>query len=145
MRISFKRLEQGSDDPSLGIGYLYEDKEILSRRLHDHLLPEMDKLLERIVPSTADVTVSCSKWEWYQAIDLFLMEKQGKEETRMQRADIEGLKCWRNTPRRIEDVSDRALEDALVVGGRLKGFWVHVAIDEVHLEDVHCKYYFCLK
>ncbi|KFY93212.1 hypothetical protein V500_03825 [Pseudogymnoascus sp. VKM F-4518 (FW-2643)] len=134
LRISFQKLVYDEEDYSLGIVYPYEDKKILSHRLHDHLLPEIDKLLQRIVPPTTDVTVTCSKWAWYLEIDLFLMEKQGKEETRMQRADIEGLKCWRNTPRRIERVSDRALEDAQGVEGQRTGFWIHVCIDEVHLD-----------
>ncbi|KFZ16517.1 hypothetical protein V502_05059 [Pseudogymnoascus sp. VKM F-4520 (FW-2644)] len=134
LRISFQKLVYDEEDYSLGIVYPYEDKKILSHRLHDHLLPAIDELLQRIVPPTTDVTVTCSKWAWYLEIDLFLMEKQGKEETRMQRADIEGLKCWRNTPRRIERVSDRALEDAQGVEGRRTGFWIHVCIDEVHLD-----------
>lgn len=133
LRISFQKLVYDEEDYSLGIVYPYEDKKILSHRLHDHLLPEMDKLLQRIVPPTTDVTVTCSKWDWYLEIDLFLMEKQGKEETRMQRADIGGLKCWRNTPRRFEGVSDRALEDALGVEERRTGFWIHVCIGEVRL------------
>ena len=135
LRISFQRLVDGEEDYSLGIVYPYENKELLSHRLHDHLFPTIDTLLQKIVPPTTDVTVTCSKWDWYLEIDLFLMEKQGKEETRMQRADIEGLKCWRNTPQIIEDVvSDRALENALGVEGQRTGFWIHVCIDEVHLD-----------
>lgn len=133
LRISFRRLVYGEEDYTLGIAYPYEDEATLSHRLHDHFLPEVDNLLERTVPPTTDVTVSCSKYAWYTATDMYLMEKQGKEETRMQRADIEGLKCWRNTPRKIKDVFDRALEDALGGEGRRKGFWIHICIEEVHL------------
>jgi hypothetical protein len=50
------------------------------------------------------------------------MEKQGKEKTRVQRADIEGLKCWRNTPQRREDAADRQLEYALGAERQRKGF-----------------------
>jgi hypothetical protein len=103
----------------------------------------MDKLLERIVPPTTDVTVSCS-WEWYSAIDVVLRVKQGKEETRMQRADLGGLKCWRNTPRRVWDLSGRALEDAQGVEGRRKGFWIHVAVEDMHRNNTG-KYHPCLK
>ncbi|OBT61190.1 hypothetical protein VE03_08689 [Pseudogymnoascus sp. 23342-1-I1] len=117
----------------LGIVWPYEDK-VVSDRLHNHFFPQVDRLLERTVPPTTDVTVTCSKYDWYVETDMFLLEKQGKEETRMQRADIEGLKCWRNTPRQVEDVSDRALENALGVEGRRKGFWVHICIGEVHLD-----------
>jgi hypothetical protein len=50
------------------------------------------------------------------------MEAQGKEKTRMQRADIEGLNCWRNIPQRREDASDRQLENALGAERQRKGF-----------------------
>ncbi|OBT82462.1 hypothetical protein VE02_08788 [Pseudogymnoascus sp. 03VT05] len=72
-------------------------------------------------------------WDWYKAADLYLMEKQGKEETRMQQAEVEGLKCWRNTPRRTENISDSVLEDASGVEGRRKGFWVHICVYDVKL------------
>jgi hypothetical protein len=127
LRISFKRLTYGEIDNALGIVWPYKSKEILSHRLHDHFLPELDRLLERIVLPSTDVTVTCSKWDWYVAIDLFLMKKQGKEGTKLQRADIEGLKCWRSTPRRIEDASG--------VEGRRKGFWIHMCLEGVNLDD----------
>ncbi|OBT92884.1 hypothetical protein VE01_08935 [Pseudogymnoascus verrucosus] len=80
---------------------------------------------------------SMNPWDWYVAIDCFLMEKQGKEETRMHRADVEGLKCWRNTPGRIEDVSDGVLDSG--VEGRRKGFWIHICIYDVELDK--CRNY----
>ncbi|KFX96544.1 hypothetical protein V490_03297 [Pseudogymnoascus sp. VKM F-3557] len=131
LRISFPTPTVNQEDWALGLVWPYADEEIFSHRLHDSLLPEMDKLLERIVPPTTDVTMSCS-WEWYAAIDVVLRAKQGNEETRMQRADLGGLKCWRNTPWRVGDVSGRALEDAQGVEGRRKGFWIHVAVEDMH-------------
>ncbi|KFX93072.1 hypothetical protein O988_07011 [Pseudogymnoascus sp. VKM F-3808] len=131
LRISFPTPTVNQEDWALGLVWPYADEDIFSRRLHDSLLPEMDRLLERIVPPTTDVTMSCS-WEWYSAIDVVLRAKQGKEETRMQRADLGGLKCWRNTPRRVGDLSSRALEDAQGVEGRRKGFWIHVAVEDMH-------------
>lgn len=150
LRISFKRQVNDDEDYTLGITLPCRHKILLDHGVHNFFLPEVDKLLERMVPHTTDVTITCPKWRWYEAIDLVLLEKQGKEETRMQRADIEGLKCWRNTPPRtnmppsIWDVSDRALEDAAGVEGRRKGFWVHVGIEEVRLTE-DGKFYLQLK
>ncbi|OBT58408.1 hypothetical protein VE04_00775 [Pseudogymnoascus sp. 24MN13] len=96
-------------------------------------LPLYSRGLEIMIGvSVAGLVLAGVQWDWYVAIDCFLMEKQGKEETRMHRADVEGLKCWRNTPGRIEDVSDGVLDSG--VEGRRKGFWIHICIYDVELD-----------
>ncbi|KFY09086.1 hypothetical protein V492_05645 [Pseudogymnoascus sp. VKM F-4246] len=136
LRICFQTLVFDEEDFALGITWPYIDSGIVSQRLHNSFFPAMDRLLERAVPPTTDVTVTCSKWDWYLETDYYLMEKQGREETRMQSADIAGLKCWRNTPaRKVSGISDAVVEDALGVERQRKGFWVHICIDDVHLRN----------
>ncbi|KAH6889136.1 hypothetical protein B0T10DRAFT_47503 [Thelonectria olida] len=125
LRISFKRLVYGAVDESTGLSWPYDSKALLAEKLHNHTLPMIDRLLERIVPPTTDVTVSCSKWDWYEAIDMRLIEEQGVEKTRPQRADIEGLKCWREVPRKEDQESDNPR----------RGYWIHMPIEDVHLDQ----------
>lgn len=139
LRISFATLTYNEKDCTLGIVWPYHDKRSLSHRLRNHFLPTIDRILERAVPPTADVTVSCSKWDWYQEIDHVLMETQGAEETMMQHAGIEEFRCWRNTPQKVENLSDRALEDAIGAEERRKGFWIHACIEGGDYES-QCKY-----
>ncbi|KFY34296.1 hypothetical protein V494_06894 [Pseudogymnoascus sp. VKM F-4513 (FW-928)] len=134
LRISFARLIYNEKDYTLGIEWPYRNKSILSHRLRNHFLPTIDRILERAVPPTTDVTVSCSKWDWYQEIDHVLMETQGVEETRMQHAGIKEFRCWRNTPQEVENLSDSALEDAIGAEERRKGFWIHAYIEEEDYE-----------
>lgn len=139
LRISFATLRYGEVDHTLGTVWPYHDKRSLGLRLRNHFLPIIDRILERAVPPTADVTVSCSKWDWYQEIDYVLMETQGAEETRMQHAGIKEFRCWRNTPQKVENLSDRALEDAIGAEERRRGFWIHACIEGGDYES-QCKY-----
>jgi hypothetical protein len=126
-------------DHAVGLVWPYEDKNLLSERLHQRLYPEIDDMLSRIVPPTTDVLVTCPKWAYYELTDLYLVEKQGKERTKLQRADIEGLKCWRETPRK----NGGPVDDRTVEGGRCtepvrEGFWVHVPVGDARI-DYGCK------
>ena len=94
----------------------------------------MDDLIHRIAPARADVTVSCAKWDWYELIDLALLESQGKEATRMQRADIEGLRCWRIIPIRRSTVSDD-VEAGLPSAQSREGYWIHIPIGDVRFDN----------
>ncbi|KFY44973.1 hypothetical protein V494_01226 [Pseudogymnoascus sp. VKM F-4513 (FW-928)] len=141
LRICFQTLVFDEEDFALGISWPYIDSGLVSQRLHNSFFPAMDRLLERAVPPTTDVTVTCSKWDWYVETDYYLMERQGREETRMQSADIAGLKCWRNTPeRKVSGVADAIVEDARGVERQRKGFWVHICIDDVHLRNDQNEY-----
>ncbi|CAM1502359.1 Fc.00g043430.m01.CDS01 [Cosmosporella sp. VM-42] len=145
LRICFKRLTYGRVDHATDLVWPYPRLE-LADRLHNRLLPTVDCLLERIVPPSTDVTLSCAKWDWYELIDLHLVEKQGKERTKPQRADIEGLKCWREVPRTTSGLSigigattstlpsSAAIEEAQPKNLR-EGYWIHMCIEDVHLES----------
>lgn len=129
LRICFKRLVYGAVDEATGLVWPYESKALLADTLCNHTLPTIDRLLERMVPPTTDVTVSCSKWDWYEAMDLKLVESQGVEKTKPQRADIEGLKCWREMPRK--DGEESAEETDIP----RRGYWLHMPIEDVHLDQ----------
>ncbi|KAH7163588.1 hypothetical protein B0J13DRAFT_538866 [Dactylonectria estremocensis] len=143
LRITFKRLTYGETDETVGLIWPYTSKTLLADKLHNHLLPTIDRLLDRIVPPSTEVTISCSKWDWYEQIDLALVEKQGKEITKPERADIEGLRCWREIPRSQQNLNATTLtagspdgiqEGGSEVEGLRKGYWIHMPIDEVHLD-----------
>lgn len=68
----------GGDDFTLNITWPYYDKSVLTDRMNSRFLPEVDEFLEKAVPYTTDVTVSCANWDMYAAIDLFLMQNQGR-------------------------------------------------------------------
>ncbi|KPM40350.1 hypothetical protein AK830_g6256 [Neonectria ditissima] len=144
LRITFKRLVYGEIDEATGLVWPYESKAQLADKLHNHLLPTIDRLLDRIVPPSTNVIISCSKWDWYEMIDLTLIEKQGEEKTKPQRADIEGLKCWREIPREESGPSgtiapgtapDEAHIGGCEANGLRKGYWIHMPIDDVHLDQ----------
>ena len=146
LRIDFIYLTYGEMDHAVGLVWPYEDKNLLSKRLHQRLYPEIDDMLSRIVPPTTDVLVTCPKWAYYELTDLYLVEKQGRERTKLQRADIEGLKCWRETPKK----NGRLLDDRTVEGGTCtepvrEGFWVHIPPRDAQI-DYGCKWtiYPCL-
>ncbi|UNI17758.1 hypothetical protein JDV02_004078 [Purpureocillium takamizusanense] len=133
LRISFHTLAYGEVDEATGLEWPYESAEVLSRALHERLFPEIDGLLERIAPPSAEVLVSCSKWEWYEVIDLYLLERQGEAKTRLQRADIEGLKCWRETPKATSDDAD--VESLERPATRRDGYWIHMCFEDVKLDS----------
>ncbi|CAG9936313.1 unnamed protein product [Clonostachys rosea f. rosea IK726] len=131
LRITFASLTWGELDAATGLNWPYRSKDTLASRLETRLFPDIDALLDRIVPPSTDVTISCPKWIWYEVTDLALVEKQGKEATRPQRADIEGLKCWRKTPSTATG-GDKGLEEASGSPFRA-GFWIHIPVEDVNL------------
>jgi hypothetical protein len=142
LRISLKRLVYGTVDEATGLVWPYDSKALLAEKLHNHTLPTIDRLLERIVPPTTEVTLSCSKWDWYDVIDMRLIEEQGVEKTKPQRADLEGLRCWREVPTKEGDRDIKAADQESEIPRR--GYWIHVPIEDVHLDQggkllrVHC-------
>ncbi|KAJ6441330.1 cyanamide hydratase [Purpureocillium lavendulum] len=133
LRLTFKYLVYGEIDEATGLEWPYEDQAALSRALHERLFPEIDDLLERIAPPTAHVVVSCCKWDWYELTDLYLLEKQGEAKTRLQRADVEGLKCWRETPpRKASSIVDMNNSRHSVT--RREGYWIHSSFEDVQLD-----------
>ncbi|CAH0058056.1 unnamed protein product [Clonostachys solani] len=101
-----------------------EIKDILINRL----FPMIDNLLDRIVPNTADVIISCPSWRWHSAIDLVIIEAQGEQVSRPQHAEIGGIKFWRQSASReatLETRNDRSLEEAAEPSERISGFWIH--------------------
>ncbi|KYK53974.1 hypothetical protein DCS_05923 [Drechmeria coniospora] len=112
------------------IGY----KAGLARSLRDQVFPEMDALLERAVRPTAEVTLSCPDWPWYDVIEARLVEEQGRDRTKPQQADIGGLKCWMETPKSAPDVSDGDVESAQGNGGPRQGYWIHAPMRMVKFE-----------
>lgn len=134
LRIAFKRLVIHEVDYATNMVWPYDSKRLLSERLHNYFLPQMDSLVNRIAPATAEVTVSCAKWDWYELIDLHLLEKQGKDATKMQRAEVEGLKCWRVIPIRRSIVSNDP-EVAVPHPESREGYWIHIPIGDVRFDN----------
>ncbi|TWU76000.1 hypothetical protein ED733_007080 [Metarhizium rileyi] len=130
LRISFARMVIHEVDPVTNIVWPYDNKRLLSERLHTSFLPQIDDLIDRIAPLTTEVTISCAKWDWYDLIDLALLESQGKKATRMQRADIEGLRCWRMIPIR-RSISSEDSEPGLSSALGREGYWIHIPIGDM--------------
>ena len=81
--------------------------------------------------------VTCPVWDWFVVLDLKLLEEQGAEVTRMQRADVEGLKFWRKTPRGGGKMDEIRGEEGEGSGdGRRKrdGYWIHVELKDTQLD-----------
>lgn len=74
---------------------LWADKPFTLRRLHDAFYPLIDELLDRIAPAGTEVTLTLSDWDLYELIDMDLVVKQGRVNTKLQRSEYGGLKCWR--------------------------------------------------
>ena len=133
-------------DHAVNLSRNEENRTALSKQLHQYTLPAIDEVLDRIAPPSAEVTFSCRNWAWYVEIDLALVESQGKETTRPQRSEMEGLKCWRVTPspeageKENSDTSDRALEEGTENRStRREGYWIHIPVQQIKLHQ-HSKY-----
>ncbi|VUC21464.1 unnamed protein product [Clonostachys rosea] len=98
--------------------------------LIDFILPMLDKFIERSVPPTTDVTVSCLSWDWYRAIDLRLVDAQGEAQSRPQKADIGGLKILRLIPK-PETNSSETGGDSSTQHTIREGIWIHAAQRDV--------------
>ncbi|VUC35378.1 unnamed protein product [Clonostachys rosea] len=95
-------------------------------RLLTFTLPSIDDLVNRIVSPTTDVTVTFREWMFYSLMDLKLAEVQGLEETRLQRADIGGLKFWRKTPH--SGLEQQTSDGNGSSTNKLReGYWVHIS------------------
>lgn len=136
LRISFKRLTYGDMDPITGLTWPYKDEQSLTNELRNRFLPQIDGLLDRIVPPSTDVMISLREWSWYEHLDLWLMGIQGKEKTKPQRADIEGLKCWREIPKQANTGErDIGVQTTPTTEKRLReGYWIHIPIAVTHLD-----------
>lgn len=128
---------------ALGLPFNERDRSKTAIQLHEYTLPAVDKLMDRIAPAEAEVTLSCPSWEWYHNIDLKLVEIQGLEQTRLCRSEMEGLKCWRIVPRGDGDNKTAAATESNVTPANLEegsarpklreGYWVHIPVYEVSL------------
>ncbi|GAO17658.1 hypothetical protein UVI_02002190 [Ustilaginoidea virens] len=134
LRISFHRFAMNNIDDATDMMLPYDNKQLLSERLHENLLPQVDELVHRIAPPAAEVTLSCARWDWYELMDLALLQKQGKEATSMQRADIDGLRCWRTMPSRTAE-APADVEAAAQPCSPRAGYWIHVPIGHVRLDN----------
>jgi hypothetical protein len=132
--IAFKTLVHGDLEGATNLVWPYSSEKELANKLHNSLYPTIDKLLERMVPPSTDVTISCPKWDWYKQTNAILVEKQGFEATKSQRAELEGLKCWRITPALLNNTSYGTMTgDAASSKPIRQGFWVHIKREDVHL------------
>jgi hypothetical protein len=148
LRISFAGLCSRHDDVdhAVKLPRTEDNRTNLSRQLHQYTLPAIDKVLDRIAPPSADVTLSCRNWAWYIEIDLLLVESQGKEKTKPQRSEMEGLKCWRVLPtsKPADKEADGALDRDLEIGTegktpRREGYWIHIPVQQIKLHQ-HSEY-----
>ncbi|KAK7214165.1 hypothetical protein V2G26_021343 [Clonostachys chloroleuca] len=103
----------------------------LADTLNHFIFPMLDKFIERTVPPTTNVTVSCLSWNWYQAIDLRLVDVQGEVQSRPQRADIGGLKIFRLIPK-AETNNLEAGGESLTHSVSREGIWIHVTQKMCH-------------
>jgi hypothetical protein len=116
-------LPVGSVNPAMMLPTFarYDDQpETLDYALQWHFLHPVVGVIEKICPKTTDVTVSLPSWKWYKIVDKSLIASQGMEETKPQRAEMEGLKCWK--------ICNRGRS-----GERRRGFWVHIEGPKVDL------------
>ncbi|CAI6090510.1 unnamed protein product [Clonostachys chloroleuca] len=56
------RWRRRSQHKALGVDWKYRIEELLSHTLNNRVLPMVDSLVQRLVPSTTDVTFQCPNW-----------------------------------------------------------------------------------
>lgn len=89
-------------------------------------LPELDGLVQRIVPPSAEVTVSCPRPHWYLEIRNNLVSQQWHVKTQSQAAELGGQKCWREIPKMdcgTQGIANNSSE-ALLNGTLIAGYWI---------------------
>ncbi|KAI9155006.1 hypothetical protein HJFPF1_07568 [Paramyrothecium foliicola] len=94
--------------------------------VHDVLA--LDDFFEAImIPPAAHVTVSRENWPWFVAVRGILLQKQGAEATKSQRApDIGGLMCWREMHGISDHDRTESITRSVESADKLKGYWLHV-------------------
>ncbi|KAK7216809.1 hypothetical protein V2G26_004812 [Clonostachys chloroleuca] len=114
------------DDLNNSLKQLGYGRKNTEERLLTFTLPSIDHLLNRIVSPKTDVTVTFREWIFYSLMDLKSAEMQGLDVTRLQRADIGGLKFWRKIPYSgfEQQTSD---DNTLLKNKPREGYWVHIS------------------
>ncbi|CAH0030072.1 unnamed protein product [Clonostachys rhizophaga] len=126
LRISFVETRQFTDPWTgeyLPIGFDFENRDVITMKT----LPELDSLLQRIVPPSAEVTVSCPHPRWYVEIENKLISQQGRVKTQSQPAELGGEKCWREIPNidcDTQGIANSSVE-ALLSDTLIAGYWIH--------------------
>ncbi|CAH0054086.1 unnamed protein product [Clonostachys solani] len=129
LRVAFSKSSR--DASSLGLDRHDMHWTEIKKALLGQLFPMVDDFLERVVPSTTDVVISCPSWSWYSAIDLILIDKQGKDVSMAQHSSFGGTKFWRQSPRhevtspQTRDV--QTLEEGTQSETLRTGFWIHTS------------------
>ncbi|CAH0048171.1 unnamed protein product [Clonostachys solani] len=153
LHISFRGGNDIQRDEALGVDWRYRNKEQLSQALNNKVFPTVDSLVQRLVPSTSDVTFQCPNWTWYKLMDSFLVENQGLKATKLQRGDLGGLKCWRQTTAELLAPSIYSCEIRHCSGteeaenSSVSGIWVHIGSKDIQLgnnttyDHARCKLY----
>lgn len=136
LRISFKALSARQRDYATGLPHRPRSIRQMGRRLHQYTYPSIDSLLDQMVPVSAEVTISCLRWKWYEQTDSLLFEIQGLENTMPQKSEMGGIKCWRMTPEEStgEDESSTGIKRGKEAGPQRRGFWIHASKNLKNLE-----------
>ncbi|CAH0000721.1 unnamed protein product [Clonostachys byssicola] len=138
LRIAFKAVEPAKTDPATGLFWPYRSVDEVEKRLRTRLFPSIGDLLNRIVPSTTHVTLSCPDWMWFKATCDSLKSKNADAGT-FQVAEIGGVKVWwpiDSTSTALQRLRspDPLLGDDGTEAPR-EGFWVHIPEHKVDLDS----------
>jgi hypothetical protein len=126
LRISFVETRQFTDPWTgeyLPHGFDFQNRDVITT----NALPELDGLIQRIVPPSAEVTVSCPHPRWYVEIENKLISRQGQLKTQSQPAEFGGHRCWREIPKTdsgTQGIANNSVE-ALLDDTLIAGYWIH--------------------
>ncbi|CAG9982787.1 unnamed protein product [Clonostachys byssicola] len=127
LRIAFSRTSRNASSLGLDRNDLHWTE--IKKALLGQLFPMIDGFLERVFPSTTDVVISCPSWSWYSAVDLVLIDQQGRATSKAQHSSFQGTKFWRQSPAQEIISPENGNVEALEEGTQSKilrtGFWVH--------------------
>lgn len=134
LRVAFSKSSRNASSLGLDRNDLHWTE--IKKALLGQLFPMIDDFLERVFPSTTDVVISCPSWNWYSAIDLVLIDQQGKDTSKAQHSGFKGTKFWRQSPAH-EVISPgngnvQALEEGTQPKPLRTGFWVHSSDRPMH-------------
>ncbi|VUC35587.1 unnamed protein product [Clonostachys rosea] len=125
LRISFVEISQFTDPWT---GDYTTDTDHRNRNVMTlGTLPKLDALVQRIVPPSAEVTVSCPRSHWYSEIENALIAQQGHPRTQSQPSELGGQRCWREIPnidRGTQVIANSSVE-ALLDDTLIAGYWIH--------------------
>ncbi|VUC35446.1 unnamed protein product [Clonostachys rosea] len=99
---------------------------------YPRLLKNLDNLVKRIAPASANITISLDNLASYQIAEAHLIKKQGRGITRPQVSEFGGFKHWRQIPiAEDKTLTPQRIEEGEALSQTLGGYWVHIAEEVV--------------